>query len=431
MTLGEALRIAVGLHQRGEVDAAVELYEQILHAAPDTVGALQYLGVAEHQRRHTPRALDLLARAVALAPDNPDLRNNRGNVFKELGRLDDAATEYGAALALRPRDAGILNNLGATRRAEGRLDEAVDVFRAALALQPDHYEAHQNLGNTLASMERYEEGLSELREALRLRPGNGNSYRYLGAMFYAIGRVSEAAETYGQWLAIAPDDPVARHMVAACRGDNVPARASDDFVRVTFDRFAETFDGSLTRLQYRAPALVAEALDSLGFTPGSLDVLDAGCGTGLCGPLLRGCARHLTGVDLSQRMLDRAHDRGVYDTLATAELTAFLGDHPAAYDLVASADTLVYFGALEAVAKVAAEALRPGAYLVFTVERSSESDAPDGYRIHPHGRYSHSEGYVRRALSEAGMRDVMIREVDLRREAGAWVGGLLVCARRR
>ena len=40
-----------------------------------------------------------------------------------------------------------------------------------------------------------------------------------------------------------------------------------------------------------------------------LDVLDLGCGTGLCGPLLRPYARALAGVDLSPQMLERM--RGV------------------------------------------------------------------------------------------------------------------------
>ena len=37
----------------------------------------------------------------------------------------------------------------------------------------------------------------------------------------------------------------------------------------------------------------------------SLDVLDAGCGTGLCGPLVAPYARRLVGVDLSEAMLAR------------------------------------------------------------------------------------------------------------------------------
>ena len=38
-------------------------------------------------------------------------------------------------------------------------------------------------------------------------------------------------------------------------------------------------------------------------------MLDAGCGTGLCGPLIAPHARRLVGVDLSGQMLAHARER--------------------------------------------------------------------------------------------------------------------------
>ena len=42
-------------------------------------------------------------------------------------------------------------------------------------------------------------------------------------------------------------------------------------------------------------------------------ILDAGCGTGLCGPLLKPWARRLVGVDLSGGMLEKARALQLYD----------------------------------------------------------------------------------------------------------------------
>jgi predicted TPR repeat methyltransferase len=219
---------------------------------------------------------------------------------------------------------------------------------------------------------------------------------------------------------------------STCRSNCRPSadRAPDELVRRLFDRMAASFDASLARLEYRAPSLVTGRVRAaLGEPQGALDVLDAGCGTGLCAPMLRPYARRLVGVDLSARMLDRAAARAAYDALIEAELTDFMQRHPDTFDLVVSADTLVYFGALEAVAAAAAAALRPNAHLVFTVERSDEAEAPDGHRLHPHGRYSHTETYLRRVLGDAGLIDLVIDEVQLRKEAGRWVRGSLVAAR--
>ena len=67
-------------------------------------------------------------------------------------------------------------------------------------------------------------------------------------------------------------------------------------------------------------------------------------------------------------MIEQARRRGGYDELVVAELCAFMRERPEAFDAIVSADTLVYFGALEEVCQAAHHALRPGGLFVFTVE---------------------------------------------------------------
>jgi predicted TPR repeat methyltransferase len=218
--------------------------------------------------------------------------------------------------------------------------------------------------------------------------------------------------------------------VAACSGRDVPARASDAYVVQAFDRFADGFDFQLKRLEYRAPALILEAVAGLVGAPAArLDVLDAGAGTGWCGPLLRPYARTLTGVDLSPRMLAKATERQVYDRLEVGELTAFMAGHLDAFDLIVSADTLVYFGDLGQALRAAAGALRPGGHLAFTVEHATD-DPPQGFRIGPHGRYGHGASYVRQTLVAAGLSPLAIEPAHLRLEHRVPVDGLVVTARR-
>jgi predicted TPR repeat methyltransferase len=299
-----------------------------------------------------------------------------------------------------------------------------------IGLKLDHAAAWQNLGNSLSGLHRVEEALDAHREAMRLAPQSADSYRHLGAVLYTIGRIEEAAEVYRQWLDLFPNDPRARHLFAACSGKGAPRRASDEYVRVEFDGYAHMFDASLARLDYRAPTLVADAVAQMfGAPQAQLAVLDAGCGTGLCGPLLRPAARVLVGVDLSAAMVALARERGVYDTLIVEELTAFLRQHAQTSDLIVSADTLVYFGDLAEVILAAATALRPRGALIFTVERAEPQDAPSGYCLNPHGRYSHTRDYLLQILGEAGLGDPAIQEVTLRKEAEAWVAGWLVSAR--
>jgi predicted TPR repeat methyltransferase len=94
-------------------------------------------------------------------------------------------------------------------------------------------------------------------------------------------------------------------------------------------------------------------------------------------------------------MLQKAEGKGCYDHLYRIELGAFLAmpDEAAAWDVILSADTLCYFGPLEAVA-AGARALRPGGLFGFSVEDAGDR-APDGHLLNPHGRYAHSAAYVR------------------------------------
>ncbi len=424
----DAIQLGIRLHQQGELEQAVKLYRHVLAHLPDHVDALHFLGIAEHQLGRSEVGLALLERAVALAAPFADLYNNYGNVLRQLGRLDAAEQAYQRALELRPEDANALNNLATILRERGALEQAAATFERVLALNPEHYEAHQNLGHVYSALQRFEEALEQHRRALLLRPRQGDGYRELGAALCALGKVEEACAIYRHWLSVAPDNPAPRHLLAACTAQDVPQRASDGYIRESFDVFASHFDTSLERLQYRAPSLVAEAVAKRVGAATSLRVLDVGCGTGLCGPKLRGFASRLIGVDLSEKMLDKARARGCYDELQAAELTAYLEGCTEAQELIVSADTLVYFGALERVAKAARRALVPAGHFVFTVERSEEDEAPQGFRIHPHGRYSHTEPYLREVLSAAGFLPPVIERVTLRMEAGRPVSGALVTA---
>jgi predicted TPR repeat methyltransferase len=241
-----------------------------------------------------------------------------------------------------------------------------------------------------------------------------------------LGEVENAVEIFQQWLEDDPDDPVARHLLAACSGRDIPPRASDAFIEKTFDSFAASFDSKLAKLSYRAPALVTEMLKRSGVAPSkSLDVLDAGCGTGLCGALIAPYAHRLVGVDLSGRMLAHARHRNVYDELIKCELTAYLADCNETFDVIVSADTLVYFGTLDSVIAASHRALRPGGRLIFTVEELVDAEHDAGYSLGTSGRYRHAREHIQALLRETKLRPEIV-SAELRLEAGEPVAGLVV-----
>ncbi|MGH8171019.1 MAG: tetratricopeptide repeat protein [Steroidobacteraceae bacterium] len=395
----ESVQSAIEAHKGGRLLEAEAIYRRVLRQRPDDPDALNFLGMLRAQSGDATEAAALLRRSVDTEPSNPHAWLNLGNVLVILGKSEEARA----------------------------------AFTKATELAPDLAMAWFNLGVCLGRCKQPSEAASALHRALKIEPGHLPAYESLAVVLHRLGNYEEAAEVFREWLAHDPGNPMALHMLAATSGAAAPARATDGYVRTLFDDFAASFDENLASLQYRAPHLIAERLGREVPDNASLDILDAGCGTGLCGPLVRSLARTLVGVDLSAGMIEKARARGGYDELVVEELCAFMGSHSATFDVVVSADTLVYFGALEEPLRCARSCLRGDGLLIFTLEQRDPAQDPGSdeksYRLETHGRYSHSEKYVRAMLQAAGFGRIALEKGVLRRERGSDVMGLIVLAR--
>jgi predicted TPR repeat methyltransferase len=431
VSLEEAISIAIRLQQNDQWVAAGDVYHRILEIVPDYPDALHYSGVLAHQEGRSAEAVALIERSLELEPGRADWYSNLAIVRRDRLELDEAIAACRQAIALQPDHANAHNNLGVLLRAQGQLAEAEAAYRAAILANPDHSDAYTNLGILLNAQKRTHEAVVCFCKVITFQPKHPEARRLLALAHCMLGEVDQAVGIFEEWLKEEPDHPIARHMLAACSGREVPPRASDGFIEATFDSFAGSFDAKLAKLLYRAPALVAEMLADSGWEASkSLDVLDAGCGTGLCGPLIAPYARRLVGVDLSSRMLAQARARNVYDEVVKGELTAYLRDCLAAFDVIVSADTLVYFGSLHDIVGAAAGALRPGGRFIFTVEELIDDPRESEFAISLHGRYCHTPAYLEQVLRGANLLPEIV-PAHLRLEAGDPVQGLVVRATKR
>lgn len=432
LSYDEALRLAISMHQDRRVLAAEKLYRKLVEVRPEDPNPLHFLGVLLHQEGKSEEALAKIDRSIEMDPGVASWHNNRGNVLLLLQRAHEARAAYERCRALEPGNPAVANNLACLLRAMGEADASEALFRELLAREPGFADAHTNFANLLVETRRVQEAMRHFGASLELRPDDPKAHRMMGLIFAHSGQPEKAALAFERWIAAEPDNPQPRHHLAAVTGRNAPERASDDYVSKLFDTFSRSFDERLAFLEYRAPSLVAELLQRLEpVARGDLDVLDAGCGTGLCAPFLAPYAHRLTGVDLSGGMLEKARERGGYHALVKAELVGHLQEHPEHFDLVVSADTLCYFGRIDDALAAAGRALRPGGRLIFTVEAlPGEPSEPSGYRLQMHGRYAHEKSYVEACLASAGLQLTALESVVLRREVGEPVVGWLVAARR-
>ena len=427
MTLEEALAYGVQRHQAGDLDQAETIYATVLQRHPDRPEVLNYLGILKHQRGHLEAAIALLRRVVELQPKADGVWSNLGNVLLDLERDEEAADAFTRSIEL-VETPHAWASLGRAWRRRGALDRSERVCRRALELQPDHGAAMHNLALALLAQRRIEEGVATALSAAALLPVHERPYSLYARMLLQCEERAQAAVVLRAWLEQEPGSAYAAHQLVACTGEAAPERASDAYVETVFDTFAESFERTLARLKYCAPERVTQALAAVLPAPArQFDIADLGVGTGLCGPLLQPWARRLVGCDLSAAMMERAAARGVYDELHKAELTAFLDARPAAFDVIVSADTLIYFGELQGVARSVRHALRTGGHVAFSLEAMDEAE-PGDHVLRASGRYAHSAAYVRRVLDAAGLRTTAITAAVLREEGFKPVPGWLVSA---
>ena len=417
------------LKSQGKKPDAADAYRRAIALRPEFADAHNNLGILLDLAGDSAAAEKEYRAAIASQPWHADAHFNLAILLESHQRLDDACDAYAKVISERPGDPNAYGRLAHIRWQQGRPEAALEVLTRNVELNPGDPEAYVLLGGSLWEQKHTEESLDAFRRALAISPCHTNANRTFAMTLHILGRKSEAAEVWRKWVEADPQNPIPRHYLAAATGDAAPPRAADDYVVKTFDRFASTFDEKLKHLDYRAPELAAAAVrKELGEPRAALDILDAGCGTGLCAPLLRPYARCLDGVDLSPGMLEKAKERGGYDDLQAAELTAFLASFTAEYDLIVSADTLCYFGDLDAVARAAAAALRPGGAFIFTVEKVADADVSARFTLDHTGRYTHAEAYVREVLAGAGLEVRPMEPVTLRMEYFKPVEGFVVTA---
>ncbi|WP_320201667.1 class I SAM-dependent methyltransferase [Agrobacterium sp. rho-13.3] len=246
------------------------------------------------------------------------------------------------------------------------------------------------------------------------------------------GNIDAAVKAYEEVLVIDPEDHggAAVRIASMGRGE-APPKAPDAYVATLFDQQADDFEDILVeQLGYAVPMVVRQRLQTLQLGPFKR-VLDLGCGTGLTGEALRDMADDITGIDISENMVEIAHEKEIYETLYVAEVEDFLEDNDDdAFDLITATDVLPYLGALEPIFFGAAENIVEGGLFIFSSETLPD-DVMAGrpYMVGPHQRFAHSETYVRERLAATGFDVVEVTDINVRMQDGHPTPGHLVIAK--
>ncbi len=342
------------------------------------------------------------------------------------GQLAQAESSFGIALALVPGRPSTLTNLGAVKLKLGKLREALELLQQAVQQQPGNLEALGHASNALAELGRHDEALKYVDRALDIDAAQGPAWSMRGSLLKDLNRRDAAVASFQRAIELGADEELHRYYIASLQEGEVPPAPPRHYVEMLFDGYAEQFEGHLLALNYQAPRVLVERLQGMGRTFAC--ALDLGCGTGLCGVLLRALAARIDGVDLSAQMVAKASSLGLYRHVVQEDLVQYLDRTDQRYDLVLAADVFIYVGALEPVFAAVAKVTDSGALFCFCVEAGDEARE---LALRPSLRYVHSEKYVLRLAECHGFDLLASQRQPVRDDQRLPIPGLYFWLQRR
>ncbi|KGP63337.1 methyltransferase [Legionella norrlandica] len=334
---------------------AEQAFRKVLEHDREHVQSLINLGVVALKREQNQLAVDYFTKALALDNEDIDARNNLAATFMHHDRFENALMHYDVLLKKEPNNIEYLYNSGVAQMALGHLNEAIILFEQILHLQKDHAPSLNNLAAIYLRMEKRDTARDYLKQA----------------------------------LAINPQDKVSQHMLNAITGETC-TDTTEQYAQNLFNNYALYYDQHMQgQLHYTIPHHIGRLVHRFQLLQVN-NVLDLGCGTGLTGTVLREISKHLTGVDISEKMIARAKEKGIYDLLVCSELIDFLKKDNKYYDLAVAADVLPYFGDLENIFNYLQQRLNQKGFFIFTTEISAATP----WKLESSARFSHLPEYI-------------------------------------
>ena len=399
------------------------------------MAALSVLGNLKYRKKDYNAALGYYHRAMDVQRDFYTAVLNAASVYYEC-RDFNTAYFYAKRTVQSYPDSGEAQSLLANICVElGRFDEAILVLAALYQKNPKDFWLCNLLSQAFQQKKEYERALEMGWRAVTLSKGENEQQINFGYLLYEVAVESPGTDVLSyarKWMEKYPDHPVARHMGNAMINAGQVSQINSSYIRDIFDVFADDFEEVLEGLDYAVPSLMEQALDALSKNVKlkKMRILDAGCGTGLCGAYLKKYAafRGLDGVDISEKMLEVAKRKKLYTRLFNQDLNKFLSARENSYDLINAADVFTYFGELGGLFVLLFDALKPGGRVLFSVSENPYNQ--DDYFLHLSGRFLHSRKYVEEGLKKRGFIIEKLNRVRLRNEGETEVWGWIVMARK-
>lgn len=151
-------------------------------------------GLALFQKGQLDAAKDIFLQLTTAAPQDPDHWHILGIVLYQQGALDEAQKSIERAIELNPRAHEYYYNLGNVCLDMNRHEQTCEAWQQAIKLKPDFTQGYQDLAGLL-------EQVGKQRDAAHV-------FYQLGHYFETIRQPAPAMEAYQQSLNLQPEQPL-------------------------------------------------------------------------------------------------------------------------------------------------------------------------------------------------------------------------------
>ena len=379
--------------------------------APASDEARVWLGELSLQEGEQENAKIYFAKAELINPDNQTALLRLADIYSRENNFDEAEKRYKRLVELDTKNFAAHQNYAEMLYRAKRTTEALEEYRKAVVINPQAAEISNNLALVLKDLSEYKEAANLLLNAYRLNPKfeeiSINLFETLNLL--ALKDSEKALKTATLWLELDNANIFAQKLNATLQGEYF--ENNHLFNEKLFDHFADNYELVMQNLGYSVALAVGRIV---GNEP--TNIVDLGCGTGLLGMALKTAQNKIIGVDISQKMLDKAADKNVYDRLIKDDIAHFL-EHHDDFDMAIMGDVCGYISNIEYII-----ALLKNKKVVLTIETTTQ----DNVSIGPSGRYRHNPEYIEKLLRENGFKVIFKEDIVLRKEAGEDVKGIIV-----
>ncbi len=368
-------------------EQAIVTFYELIKLLPESATIKYQLGLSLQQTARLPEALEQFEAALLLEANHTEAQHGLATVYAAQKQYDLAISAFIQVLKLKPQHAEALHNLASIYYHKQAYKKALDCWLKLLSSTPDQYTKY-NIGSCYLALQRHDEAKPYLKSACLDLPQSTDPIINLASIYIKAANWPKVVALYQHALTINPESPEIKYVLAAIQqSNNNFTKAPADYVTHLFDHYADSFEQHLVEnLDYKAHIIIAEQLFSHIDLTKKYNVLDLGCGTGLCGTACKKIAKKLVGVDLSSRMLEEAKKLEIFDELEQAEIEGYLARNNN-FDIVMAADVMPYIGDLVKTLDLIWLALNAGGFCIFTIEISTKNEL---YSLSESGRYQHN-----------------------------------------